>query len=529
MNVPRALGVDAGLILDTAHEAFVAMGVDGRILEWNRAAESLFGWRRAEVVERELADVIVPGRLREAHRAGLARFNTTGEGPVLGNRLELPALHRDGHEFDVEITISAMTAETGRFFHAFLHDITERTNRDRLLTAQLQVTEILATVEPDDVARRVLEVLCRTGNWDYGGWWLAGDHAEVLHGYSTWWGDDANLEQFESASRAAGFHRGRGMVGLVWQTGEPHWHWDIQGSPDFVRHAIARRVGLKSGLAVPLRAGGEVVGVLEFFGAAEHEPSERQRALLRTVAPQIGEYAARRRAEQRSAQDKDAFVAMVSHELRTPLTAINGFARTAIDHADSLGPERVTEFMDVILQQGVRLSRLVDDLLTTSAIQARGVTAELTEVDLEEAAQETLDELGRAEDFEVIARGGDAVAVADRDLCKQVLVNFASNAIRYGGAPFTIELSSDAEHVVLAVCDEGRGVPADFEPILFDRFTRAQSVSESPGTGLGLSIVRAIAEAQGGRVWYEPNDPRGARFCLELRRAAAAQALGDAG
>src|SRR5687767_2829952 len=105
---PANLGVDAALILDTSHEAFVAMGVDGRVVAWNRAAEHLFGWTRDEVVGRELAEVIVPDRLREAHRGGLARFLETGEGPVLESRVELPALHKDGRELEVEITISAV-------------------------------------------------------------------------------------------------------------------------------------------------------------------------------------------------------------------------------------------------------------------------------------------------------------------------------------------------------------------------------------------------------------------------------------
>src|SRR6201999_2627019 len=92
-------------ILDTAHEAFVSMDAAGRIIDWNEAAQRTFGYTHAEVVGRELAEAIVPERHRQAHREGLERFLRTGERRILGDRAELSAIHRDGFEFPIEITI----------------------------------------------------------------------------------------------------------------------------------------------------------------------------------------------------------------------------------------------------------------------------------------------------------------------------------------------------------------------------------------------------------------------------------------
>src|SRR5262249_55563036 len=83
------------LILDNAHDAFVAMNVDGIITEWNRQAEITFGWPRAEAVGRVLSETIIPPKFREAHVYGLARFLATGEGPMLNRVIDLPALRRD--------------------------------------------------------------------------------------------------------------------------------------------------------------------------------------------------------------------------------------------------------------------------------------------------------------------------------------------------------------------------------------------------------------------------------------------------
>ena len=121
------------LILDTAHEAFVSMDPDGMITAWNQQAEVTFGWTRAEVIGRLLADTIIPQRYREAHQAGLRHFLETGEGPVLGKRLELVALHRDGHEFPIEITISPLRMNGDYVFNAFVHDISDRKQAEEQL------------------------------------------------------------------------------------------------------------------------------------------------------------------------------------------------------------------------------------------------------------------------------------------------------------------------------------------------------------------------------------------------------------
>src|SRR5262249_35627569 len=114
------------LILDNAHDAFVAMSADGLIAEWNRQAEITFGWPRAEAVGRVLSDIIIPPQSREDHQRALARFLATGEGPVLNRVLEVPALRRDGREFPAEISIAPVRLGEQYLFAAFIRDVTER-------------------------------------------------------------------------------------------------------------------------------------------------------------------------------------------------------------------------------------------------------------------------------------------------------------------------------------------------------------------------------------------------------------------
>ena len=129
-KVARAAQVEhvrrLGSIFDSALDAVVTMDESGVITDWNPMAQTVFGWSKSEVVGRSVADTIMPDRYREVHNAGLRHFLATGDGPVLNQRLELTALHRDGHEFPIELSISATVSGSSHIFSAFVRDITER-------------------------------------------------------------------------------------------------------------------------------------------------------------------------------------------------------------------------------------------------------------------------------------------------------------------------------------------------------------------------------------------------------------------
>jgi len=123
----------ARLVIDTAHDAFVSVNSMGQIIEWNNKAEEIFGWRRDEVIDKELSETIVPVSYREKQKAGFEKFLETGKNKILNTRVELTALHREGHEFPVEISISPLPADDSYQFNAFIHDITERRSMETQL------------------------------------------------------------------------------------------------------------------------------------------------------------------------------------------------------------------------------------------------------------------------------------------------------------------------------------------------------------------------------------------------------------
>ena len=129
-------------ILEAANDAFVSMDQRGQITAWNRQAEVLFGWPRAEAIGRSMAELIVPPQHREAHSRGMTRFLRTGEHAILNKRIEITALDRAGREFPVELGVWPSTDRGVPSFHAFVHDITlRRRAADELAAARDQATE----------------------------------------------------------------------------------------------------------------------------------------------------------------------------------------------------------------------------------------------------------------------------------------------------------------------------------------------------------------------------------------------------
>ena len=125
-HVPAATLDALRLVLETALDAVVVMGSDGVVADWNDRAAAVFGWSRDEAVGRTMADLIIPDRYREAHRTGLRRYLETGIGSVLGTRIEVAGLRKNGKEFPVELSISTVQDGKSVLFVGCLRDITER-------------------------------------------------------------------------------------------------------------------------------------------------------------------------------------------------------------------------------------------------------------------------------------------------------------------------------------------------------------------------------------------------------------------
>jgi len=224
------------------------------------------------------------------------------------------------------------------------------------------------------------------------------------------------------------------------------------------------------------------------------------------------------------------FSADASHELRTPLTIMRGELEAAVQNS-KIDPE-AREALGTVLEETVRLSKIVDQLLTMSRLDAGEAFLEITPFDFSELVRTTVEYMRLLVDEKKLALKIDAAepvrVEGDRSRLQQVIVNLLDNAIKYTpeGGSVSVSVRTEGDNAVLTVADTGIGISEENQAQVFERFYRTDKARsrQMGGTGLGLSIVKSIGAAHGGRVKVQSTEGRGSTFRFEIPRLADKEA-----
>ena len=352
-------------ILESAMDCIITMDHEGLVVDWNPAAEKTFGYSKAEIIGKKMAEFIVPERIRKEHSQGFARYLATGTARVLGQRLELSAKRSDGKEFPIELTITRIESKGAPMFTAYLRDITEVKKAQNRLSAQYTVTRALAESNTiDEGATGILQAVCEGLGWEYGALWTVDSGAKVLRCSQVWQAPGAAADEFEIASRESIFSQGTGLPGRVWKDGQPVWIVDVLEETNFPRSAIAANVGLHGCCAFPIRFRLEILGVVEFFSRSIRESDPELLAMMATIGSQIGQFIARKQVEEALGQSEDQLrqsqkleaigqlAGGVAHDFNNLLTAINGYSALALRRVGDDHP--VSPYLEEIKKAGDR-------------------------------------------------------------------------------------------------------------------------------------------------------------------------------
>jgi signal transduction histidine kinase len=320
-------------------------------------------------------------------------------------------------------------------------------------------------------------------------------------------------EEVEAGSRIP---FGKGFAGRIAATRDVVMIEDVDHS--YVLNPILREKGVKSLLGAPLIVGDEVLGVLHVGTLTPRIFTDEDAELLRVVSTRAAIAIDRALAYEqvvRLTELQRDFVALAAHELRTPATTVYGLAAT-LAHRD-LPAEQVELLQDTLHEQAERMSRLVEQLLDMSRLDASTIRVSPEPLALKAELEQIVkaNALGREDWVEIDVADNQAV-FADRAVLERVVGNLVANAVRHGRPPVRIVASQHDTHLRLSVQDNGAGIEPEFVPNLFDRFQRSDTARQSGfGAGLGLSIARLYARAHGGDLVYDP-DAAGTRFELVL-------------
>ncbi len=406
----------------------------------------------------------------------------------------------------------------------------ERVRSERRLLVQHRATKIVA--ETPALAQAIPGVLASIGEtlgWQVGALWLLDPAVSRLRATEVWMAK-ANLHAaFVDETRRSTIERDVGVAGRVWRTGHPEWVADVSSEPDCPRCQAAARAGCRSGFYIPVRLGQEMLGLMEFFSAEQHEPDGVLLEMLSSVGPQIGLFVERSRAEdqlrrttanlERSNMDLEQFAYVASHDLLEPLRAVTSYLQLIKDrygpHLDAPG----TQFIGYAIEGADRMRALINDLLAYSRVDSRGRALE--PVDSEQALTAALSNLKVAieETHATVTNGALPPIKADLVQLTQLFQNLIANGLKFHGPdPPHIEVGAtrrDAEWI-FHVRDNGIGIdPKHFDRI-FVIFQRLHTRREYAGTGIGLAICKKIVERHGGRIWVESTPGKGSTFLFTM-------------
>jgi PAS domain S-box-containing protein len=445
-------------LFDQASDGILISDLDARFTDANAAVCRMFGYSRAELLERSIMDVIDPQELPRLERERDHMLDTGS--PLVSEWL---VRRKDGSRILVEV--SAKILPDGRW-QAFFRDISERKRIER--ERELALRQLRAVLDHCPVG--IAMISGRPGAWrrefNVRGRALFGEHADT----SVEIGSITAVVRAADGSAVA-FEDLPSTRALAGERVEPYEM--VLDRADGVRIPISVR-------AAPLVSPEGVVegAVVAFEDITAEKDLERLRAEWNSV---------------------------VAHDLRQPLNTIQLYAQLLARL--TRGNPDTRDAIDQIVATVGRLNRMIQDLLDLSRLEARQLSLRRREVDLEGLVRTCLDRLSLAAPDRLIdlhVHGEIPMVLVDPDRVQQALDNLLSNALKFGddGSPIELSLERLDGEVALAVTNRGAGLPDDFLPHLFQRFQRSTDgkLAAVKGIGLGLYITRELVEAHGGRI-----------------------------
>jgi PAS domain S-box-containing protein len=480
-------------VIATAVDGILVIDRQGLIKLFNPAAERLFGYNAAEVLDQNVR-MLMPEPYHGQHDGYLKSYRETGQKRIIGIGREVQGRRKDGSIFPMELAVGEISQREEWAFVGIIRDITTEKHRSRELAAVIETAVdgiiiidrlgIIKVFNPaavklfgyaaDDVIGRNVRVLM----------------PEPYHGEH-----DTYLKSYRETGR-------RQIIGIG-------------------REVKGQR---KDGSTFPMElAVGEVMEgeELAFVGIIRDVTAQKEAFDALTEA--------RARAESANAA-KSEFLSRMSHELRTPMNAILGFAQLMrMSDVRTMAPEQVLDYLDSIIGPAEHLTNLIDDILDFSRIEVGGLKVARVEVNLAEAvtaavvmAQPMASRLGISIFNRSVDRSGAPIVLGDPVRLRQCIVNLLTNAIKYNrpGGRVLIDLTSrspDEAMARLTVEDTGVGIPEARLGELFRPFTRLHpGLDHVEGAGIGLAVTRQLIEAMGGTVTAESDVGRGSRFHLDI-------------
>jgi PAS domain S-box-containing protein len=523
----RASEARKSAIVAASLDCIITVDGSGAIVEFNPAAERVFGYPAAAVLGQPLSGAIIPPALRAAHQRGLARYLASGEAAVLGRRLETTALRADGSEFPVELTVTRIDRGGPPLFSGFLRDLTDRNlAREAEVSATLvrASREMMGLLDTDLILERLCALTAELLRCDCSHTLLWQPHHDVFA-----------VRTVQGAAPACAALRGRTA--------------SRQASARLVARLQREQLALLDGgraaagaelphgeargctLYLALGRGEEMIGIL---AATRHTPDDSFSGQEQTIACGLAQIAAlaltnARLVEELARADriKSEFLSTMSHELRTPLNVVLGYAEM-LEDPQAPAADRA-QCVARIQGAGRTLLEMVEMTLDIGRAEAGHDDVRLTPLRLPGFWRGLGEECARLPrpagvTLEWDAGPPDVTLLTDARKLAIIVRNLIGNALKFtdrGGV--RAEAHCHDGRVVVRISDTGIGIDPEHQQLVFEMFRQVDGsdARRYGGAGLGLYIVRRYVEQLGGRIELASAPGRGSHFTVSLPLPAA--------
>ncbi len=315
----------------------------------------------------------------------------------------------------------------------------------------------------------------------------------------------------------------KGIIGRVATGGRVIMANDVNLEPTYLAHEYH---DTKSEIAIPIKIDDRVIGVLNVEDTELNAFDETDSLVLSTLSDQLGIaiknarlYEELRQANMKLIEldsVKSDFLGIVSHDFRSPLSSIMLAARSLLKNEAIQSIPRAKEYMQLIVDQAVRLNQLAEDTLSITKLESGQLTYYFKIVNIERLIQDAVSmvKFSRRHEFEYSVDPDALFIKGDQSKLRQVLQNLVSNAVKYSpaGGKITVRVENrSSEEILVSVSDQGMGIPKEKLGRLFQKFSRIDSKEskEIKGAGLGLWICREVVLGHGGSIWMESEPGKG--------------------
>jgi PAS domain S-box-containing protein len=507
-HVPQPDADAFRLLVESVQDyAIFLLDTDGHVLSWNAGAERIKGYTAGEIIGQHFSKFYPATAVQRGHPQHELRVaSAEGRFEEEGWRVR-----KDGTLFWANVVITALRDSDGvlRGFGKVTRDLTQRREQEESLRQSEERFRLLVEGVPD-YAIFMLDANGYIVTWNAG--------AERIKGYT--------------ASEIVGKHFSKFYPADAIQSGWPEHELQVASTAGRFQDEgwRIRKDGSRFWASVLITALRDESGRLRGFAKLTRDLSDHKRAEtleasgLQHEEMLEAERSARMEA-QRAARMKDEFLATLSHELRTPLNAILGWTQL-LRAGPADGGQDVRHALEVIERNARAQVQLVDDLLDLSRILAGQVRLDvqrLTLIDVVVAAVESALPAAHAKGIRVdkILDPGGSLVSGDPGRLQQVVWNLLTNAIKFTpkGGRVQVLLERVNSHIEISVVDTGIGIPADYLPHVFERFSQKDSTTSRThgGLGLGLAISKQLVELHGGTIQAKSRgEGQGATFIVKL-------------